>query len=73
MQTPKWVTAHYREIVSKFIWNNKPPKVKYTTMIKRIEDGGLNLQDLECKIKSMKLNWINKLYNPDFKAPWKQI
>jgi hypothetical protein len=35
MHTPTWVIARYREIVSKFIWNNKPPKVKYTTMLKK--------------------------------------
>jgi hypothetical protein len=71
MYTPKWVLARYKEIVTKFIWNNKPPKVKYTTMIKQVEDGGLNLHDLECKIKSMKINWIKKLYDPKVRAPWK--
>jgi hypothetical protein len=50
---------------------SKPPKVKYTAMINKIEDGGLNLQDLECKLKSIKINWIKKLYDKEYKAPWK--
>ena len=69
--TPEWVRSRYKEIITKFIWNNKPPKVKYTTMINKIEDGGLNLQDLQCKIKSTKINWIKKLGDKDYKAPWK--
>jgi hypothetical protein len=34
-------------------------------MINKIEDGGLNLQDLECKLKSIKINWIKKPYDKD--------
>ena len=56
MHTPTWVIQQYREIVSKFVWNNKLPKVKYTTMINNIDEGGLNLHDLESKIKAIKLN-----------------
>jgi hypothetical protein len=41
-----WVYDRYKQIITSFIWNNKPPKVKYSTMIAKIEDGGLNLQDL---------------------------
>jgi hypothetical protein len=71
MHTPKWVIHQYRDIVSKFIWNNKPPKVQYTTMINNIDEGALNLQDLECKINAIKLNWIKKLYDNDLEASWK--
>jgi hypothetical protein len=40
-------------------------------MISRIEEGGLNLQDLDCKIKATKINWIRKLADHEHKAPWK--
>jgi hypothetical protein len=71
MYTPLWVIQQYKEIVTRFIWNNKPPKVKYTAMINSIAEGGLNLHDLESKLKSIKLGWIKKLYDKDLKAPWK--
>jgi hypothetical protein len=71
VSTPQWVIARYKEIITNFIWNNKPPKVKYTTMIGKIEDGGLNLQDLESKIRATKINWIKKLADENYKAPWK--
>ena len=40
-------------------------------MIAKIKEGGLYLQDLETKIKAIKLNWINKLYDTNHQAPWK--
>jgi hypothetical protein len=51
----------------------KPPKVRYTTMINKIEDGALKLQDLESESKSIKLSWIKKLANKKDKAPCKNI
>jgi hypothetical protein len=71
MHTPTWVMQQYKEIITKFIWDNKPPKVKYSTMISSVSEGGLNLHDIECKLKSIKLSWIKKIYDDDFKAPWK--
>jgi hypothetical protein len=56
--TPEWVKDQYEEVITTFVWNNNPPKVKYTAMTNKIEDIGLNLQDLECKIKSIKINGI---------------
>jgi hypothetical protein len=71
MYTPRWVFDKYKQIITKFIWNNKPAKVKYSTMIAKIEDGGLYVQDLETKVEAMKLNWVKKLYDTNHQAPWK--
>jgi hypothetical protein len=60
LHMPKYYTEQYQKIISKFIWDNKPPKVKYKAMINSIENGGLNLQDISCKNKSLKINWIKK-------------
>jgi hypothetical protein len=40
-------------------------------MINNIDEGGLNLHDLETKLKSIKLGWIKKLYVEEVRAPWK--
>ena len=37
--------------IIEFIWNKKPAKVKYDTLINKIENDGLKLQDVESKIK----------------------
>jgi hypothetical protein len=51
MHTPSWVIEKYNMLISKFIWNQKPPKVKNSSLINTIENGGLRLQELETKIK----------------------
>jgi hypothetical protein len=60
LYTPKWVIEQFLEIITTFIWNGKPPKVKYTAMINSIEYGELNLQDLSSKINAIRVRWIKK-------------
>jgi hypothetical protein len=51
---PKWAITKYNTLITNFIWDNKPQKIKYTTLIAPISQGGLNLQDLQTKIKANK-------------------
>jgi hypothetical protein len=55
---PKQYIEQYQKIVTKFMWINKPPKVKYKAMINSIENGGLKLQDINCKKYSLRLKWL---------------
>jgi hypothetical protein len=71
IHTPDWVIEKYQSIILKFIWDNKPPKIKYKSLINNIEEGGLKLQDLPTKIKAMKIKWMKKLSNIDIMKPWK--
>jgi hypothetical protein len=68
---PKEYIGKYQNIVTKFIWDNKPPKIKYKAMVNSTENGGLGLQDLECKMKSLKLKWIKKILDKEHHSPWK--
>jgi hypothetical protein len=63
---PKKCISEYNDAIVKFIWNNKPPKVKYKSLINTIENGGLKLQDLQCKIK-----WIKQMEQNECNNPWK--
>ena len=58
-------------MVKKFIWDNKPAKIKYKCLISLVEDGGLKLQDLATKIKSIKLKWYKQMIIKDISTPWK--
>jgi hypothetical protein len=71
MYIPEWATIKYQQIISQFIWDNKPPKIKYQTLIAPIEKGGLNLQDLKTKIEANKLTWIKNMVQQEHKKPWK--
>jgi hypothetical protein len=72
IDTPLWVITKYKEIVMKFIWGGKPPKVKYSAIINDIPNGGLKLQDLQTKVRSLHLQWIQNINNPSYKAAWKE-
>jgi hypothetical protein len=68
---PTWAIQSYNKLITNFIWDNKPPKIKYTTLIAPLAAGGLNLQDLQTKIEANKVTWIKKLLESKIKSPWK--
>ena len=72
MQTPKLFVDEVNNIVLDFIWGHKPPKIKYTTLIKTRQEGGLETEDFSLFNKALKLNWFKGLCsNSD--APWQYI
>jgi hypothetical protein len=68
---PKQYISKYDQIITSFVWDNKPPKVKYKAMINSISNGGLCLQDIESKLQSLKLKWITKMLQSTYTSPWK--
>jgi exonuclease III len=57
----------------KFIWDKKNDKVKRTTSIHTIPNGGLGIPHIHTYIKSLKLTWLKKCCNPTYSAKWKSI
>jgi hypothetical protein len=72
MSPPPMIKKKLKDMITKFIWSDKPAKVKYSTMINSIEKGGLKLQDFECKLKSLKLKWIKAMCDKDTNGTWKE-
>lgn len=60
IHTPIQVFKEYRRLVTNFIWNGKKPKVAYCTLTLPISQGGLNLMDLEVRVKVSLLQWIRR-------------
>ena len=72
METPKLFVDEVNKIVLDFIWGHKPSKIKYTTLIKTRQEGGLEMKDFALFNKALKLNWVKRLCsNSD--APWQYI
>ena len=59
------------QILFKFVWNQKPDRIKRTTLCKSVNDGGLGMIDIFKYIKALKITWIRKLEIKDTK--WKPI
>ena len=45
-----------------FVWNSKD-HIKRNTLIGDIYQGGLNMPDIESKIKALKATWVSKILN----------
>ena len=68
----KNVVDQLNSINKNFIWNNKKPKIKHSTLIADYEEGGYKDVDIKSKILSLKVSWISKLLDTNFHQ-WKII
>ena len=69
---PKQFIKLLNRIIFKFIWNGKREKIKRTTLIKNVQNGGLNAPDIEAIILTARVSWIKRyLFTDD--RPWKYL
>lgn len=61
IHTPPRVFVEYKRIISRFIWNNRKPRISHKALTQPIERGGIRLFDLEARTKASLLQWIKRL------------
>ena len=71
LYTPPYVLDKLKKLILNFLWNNKPSRVKYETMIANIKDGGLKLPDITSFHNAQKIFWIKRLQTSEGK--WKKL
>ena len=49
----------------KFLWNNKPDKIKRVTVCSDLTVGGLKMVNLKCFIKSLEMSWVRRIFGED--------
>jgi len=54
LSAPSVFVDRVSKLLSSFIWNHKPPKIKHSTMIGKIKDSGLNMPGFKILNKSLK-------------------
>ena len=70
IKVPENVFTEVKQIILDFLWDGKPAKIAYATLIQGIEQGGLKLVDFETKVKSLLLNWVRRLCD-ESNGKWK--
>ena len=55
-----------------FIWRERPPKIKLTTLIADYVDGGYKDVDIATELESLKIIWIRRMLGNNFPV-WKAI
>lgn len=69
---PTWVYKKIKTMILKFLWDDKPSKIAYNTIIGKVDEGGLGLIDPWIRMKSMRIKTLKKFLNED-NIPWKSI
>ena len=69
---PNFIIETLKVIHNKFLWSNKPERVKQTTLLGNYSDGGLRAVDIVSKLKALKMTWIRRLVDNNFHR-WKII
>ena len=73
MKVPsKFVINQLNTLHKNFIWNNKRPKIKHSTLIAGYCEGGYKDVDIENKTATLKIKRVTKLLDSKF-HPWKII
>ena len=69
---PKEFIVEVNKLLFKFLWNNKPSKIKADTIIADVQDGGLRMPHFPTIVEGMKVLWVKKLL--DVKSSnWKAL
>ena len=53
--------ARYKNLITKFLWDDKPAKIAYSKLVQDYNRLGLKLADLELKDTAIKAAWIHRL------------
>jgi len=72
LDTPNGFSAKVNDLIFKYIWKYKNPKLKKTTIMKSKNEGGLNMIDFILFDKALKITWVRCLCFDD-NRPWKLI
>ena len=60
-----------KSLVFRFLWNNKPDKIRRTKICQPYERGGLKMIDIDGFINALKCTWIQRIQNnSDFGRKW---
>lgn len=62
LHTPKRVFEEVRGLIVKFVWSSRRSKISYDTLTRPIAEGGLNLADLETRVRVNLLQWVRRLF-----------
>ena len=55
----------------RFLWSNKPDRVKRVEAILPISKGGINMPDIKCFWESLKCSWAKRMMQPN--SAWLKV
>lgn len=64
LPTPQ-LCLQIKQKINKFLWDGKPPRIKYTKVILAKADGGLALTDIHLRNLALKASWVPRIIKND--------
>ena len=61
LPTPSHIVSSIDKMITAFVWNNKPAKIKRESMIGPKQSGGLDLPDYESIKTSLLVSWVKRM------------
>ena len=68
--TPTYVLENAQKEINKFIWNNKPAKIRHSTLIGKCEWGGAKSVDIKIMMQALLIVWVSRLW---FQSNWNSV
>ena len=69
---PMWVEKRLKKCFLDFLWNSKPSRIAYSTLIGDVGKGGMGLIDIEQRKNSLRIKIVKKYLDDGHKTAWKK-
>ena len=73
IEAPVWFIENTKTLLKKFLWNNKPAKIKNHVMYNDYDKGGLRMPNLDHFIQAQNINWIKRILENRSTLPYHYI
>lgn len=69
---PLWTEQRLKKCFLDFLWEGKPARIAYNTLLGAVERGGLGLMDVEQRKNALRVKIVKKYLQEENKSEWKK-
>lgn len=69
---PMWMEGKLKKCFLDFLWEGKPPRIAFNTILGQVDKGGLGLIDVEQRKNSLRVKMIKKYLDDGNNVDWKR-
>ncbi len=71
-EMPLWTEKRLKKCFLDFLWEGKPARIVYNTILGAVEKGGLGLMDVEQRKNGLRVKIVKKYLQEESKTEWKK-
>lgn len=70
---PEKILNKLQALCFNFVWNNKPDKIKRSTLFNTYENGGFKMPNIKIFCQAQKIIWVKKILDDQLILDWKTL